>query len=130
MFRKICNYAAILSLSLVFTGSAVFANYPLPNKNKTKSVKVAENKKFSFFNTIISNGENHSYSVKVESGKTSTIFIRTPVGVNVKVKTPTGETKTYSQNKFFEIKLHNEGTYEIEVEANSISRYSMEVFNK
>lgn len=128
MFRKFCNYAAILSLTLVFTGSAVFANYPLPSKNKT--FKVAENKKFSFYHTNIAGAESHTYKITVEPDKTSRIIIRTPEGVSVKIKTASGETKTYSENKFFDIKLLAQGEYEIEIDSLSVSQYKMEIFNK
>lgn len=130
MFRKICNYAAILSLSLVFTNSAVFANYPLLNTKKTKSVKVAENKRFSRYSTNIPNNEYHSYSVRAGSGKKSTVTIRTPLGVSVKIKTPSGEIKTYSENRFYRIELLSAGDYTIELSSNTVTSYSLEVLNR
>ena len=127
MFRKLCNYAAILSLSLVFTGSSVLAKSPSSKVNKMKTTNVSGNKKFNYYQKLITVGEDHSYKITVDQGKTAKILVKTPIGVSVKVKTPVGETKTYEENKAFEINISEAGVYEVILGTSTLSRYSMDV---
>ncbi|MBX7174989.1 MAG: hypothetical protein K1X72_28690 [Pyrinomonadaceae bacterium] len=128
MFRKISNYFAVFSLSLMILGSSVLAN---PNSSttgsKTKAVVVNVDKDSSFYNDFLTSGGKHTYTVKVD--KQTKIKIHSSRGLTLKVQTPNGETKTY-QDKYFDVNLLGEGEYTIEVSSIFISQYSLEVFNK
>ena len=129
MFRKISNYFAVFSLSLVVFGSSVLAN-PVVSTEKNEEVRVDENKDFNFYNAIILSGTKRSYTVKVEAGKEVRVRFNGSRPVALSVKTPDGETKAYSQDKFFDVKLKGVGEYVLELDSTFISQYSLEVFNQ
>ena len=128
MFRKISNYFAVFSLSLMILGNSVLANPTTPSTaSKTKAVVVNTDKGSSFYNDFLTSGGKHTYTVKVD--KQAKIKIHSSKGLTLKVQTPNGETQTY-QDKYFDVNLLGEGEYTIEVSSIFISQYSLEVFNK
>lgn len=129
MFRKICNYMAVLSLSLAVTGSAL-ANPTTDPKSPAKEVVVDVVKGGVFFTEIMTAGAKHAYTVKVEPGKQVRIKVRSDNKAALKVQIPGGESKTYGTDKFFDVKLLAEGEYVIEVSSLFISQYSIDIFNQ
>lgn len=129
MFRKISNYFAVFSLSLVVFGGSVLAN-PVVSTEKNEAVRVDENKDFNFYNGFILSGKKRSYTVKVEAGKEVRVRFNGSGPVALSVKTPDGETKSYSQDRFFEVTLRGTGEYVLEFDSTFISQYSLKVFNQ
>lgn len=131
MLRKICNYLAVIALSLAVTGNAALANSSVTNnKNGYKAVKVENDKAFHAYREFLRSGGKHSYTVKVEAGKDVLIKIKASNNVSLKIQTPDGQIKDNSAEKFFEIKLNTEGEYVVEIESLFVSQYSMEVLSK
>lgn len=130
MFRKICNYFAVISLSLIVGGSALANPKTLSNPAETKEVVVDVDKGSSFYNEFLVSGGKHAYTVKVEAGKQVKIRIHSSRAASLKIQTPNGETKSYSQDKYFDINLLSEGEYVVELSSLFISQYSVEVFNR
>lgn len=131
MLRKICNYLAVIALSLAVTGNAALANSSVTkNKNGYKAVKVENDKDFHAYREFLRSGGKHSYTVKVETGKEVVIKIKASNNVSLKIQTPDGQIKDNSAEKFFEIKLGTEGEYVVELESLFVSQYSMEVLSK
>ncbi len=132
MLRKICNYLAVIALSIAVSGSSVLAN-PSVGKNKGgyKTVTVENDKDFHLYREFLrSNGAKHSYTVKVEAGNEVKIKINASNNVSLKIQAPDGQFSSSAAEKFFEIKLSNAGEYVIELESLFVSQYSMEVWNK
>lgn len=128
MLRKICNYLAVIALTVGVAGSSVLAN-PSVGKNKGyKSVTVENDKDFHLYREYLrSNGGKHSYTVKVEAGREVKIKINASNSVSLKIQAPDGQFNSKQTEKFFEIKLSNAGEYVIELESLFVSQYSMEV---
>lgn len=129
MFSKIRNYLAVLSLSLMVGGSAL-ATTPVISTEKNEEIRVDETKSVNLYNAFILGGTKHSYTVKVDANKPVRVKFKGAQPTKLKVTTPSGEIKTFSQDKFFEIRLNSAGEYVIELESLSISQYSLEVFNR
>jgi hypothetical protein len=128
MFRKISNYLAVLSLSVLVGGSALAG--PVGPTEKNEEVRVDETRNFNFYNEVIVSGGKHSYTVRVEAGKGVKVRFKGDKAATLKIKTPNGEVKSYSQDKFFELRLRGEGEYVIELESLFINQYSLEVFQR
>ena len=128
MFRTICNYLAVLSLSLIVGGSAL-AN-PLPTNTETMAIVVDETKNFSSYNVFLLTGRKSSYTVKVEAGKEVRLRYSGTSATTLKIQTPDGQIKSFPQDKYFDIILRAEGEYVVELESLFISQYSLKVFNK
>jgi hypothetical protein len=132
MLRKICNYLAVIALSISVAGSTVLAN-PSVGKNKGgyKTVTVENDKDFHLYKEYLrSGGGKHSYTVKVEAGKEVKIKINASNNISLKIQAPDGHFSSKQAEKFFEIKLLNAGEYVIELESIFLSQYSMEVLSK
>lgn len=131
MLRKICNYLAVIALSVAVTGSTVLAN-PSVGKNKgaSKTVTVENDKDFHLYKEFIASGGKHAYTVKVEAGKQVNIKVKASNNVLLKIQAPDGYFNSPDAEKFFEIKLANAGEYVIELESLYVSQYSIEVLSK
>lgn len=131
MLRKICNYLAVIALSLVVAGNSVLAHSTVvKGKNDVKSFKVEENKDFHLYREFLRGGGTHSYTIKVNAGEEVKIKIHASNGVSLKIQTPNGQTKNNSAEKYFEVKLNAEGEYVVELESLFVSQYTMEVLSK
>lgn len=128
MFRKICNYFAVFSLSLAVGGSALANPVVVPSKIKT--VVIEKNNDFKTYTEVLGNGDKLSYNVKVEAGKEVRIKFNGSSAAKLKIQTPNGETQTYSQDKNFYITLHAEGEYVVELESITISQYTLKFLNR
>lgn len=120
---------AVLSLSLAVTGSAL-ANPTTNPKRPTKEVVVDVVKRSVSYTEIIPAGVKHAYTIKVEPGKQVRVKVRSGNDAELKIRTPTGESKTYGQDKVFDVKLLAEGEYVIEISSLFISQYSINIFNQ
>lgn len=130
MLRKICNYLAVIALSIAVAGSSVLAN-PSVGKNKGgyKTVTVENDKDFHLYKEFLRSGGKHAYTVKVEAGKEVKIKVKASNNVSLNIQAPDGQFNSRNAEKFFEIKLSNAGEYVIELESLYVSQYSMEVSN-
>lgn len=128
MLRKICNYLAVVALTVAVSGSSVLAN-PSVGKNKggVKTVRVENDKDFHLYKEFLRSGGKHAYTVKVEAGKEVKIKVRASNNVSLKIQAPDGQFSSQEAEKFFEIKLTNAGEYVIELESIYVSQYSVEV---
>lgn len=131
MLRKICNYLAVIALSVAVTGSSVLAN-PSVGKNKGgyKTVTVENDKDFHLYKEFLASGGKHAYTVKVEAGKELKIKVKSSNNVSLKIQAPDGQFNSPDAEKFFEINLATEGEYVIELESLFVSQYSMEVSSR
>lgn len=130
MFRKICNYLAVIALSMVVAGNSA-ANSNVPTvKSKVKSFSTDVSKNQNFYSEHIAGGGRHSYSVKVEAGKQVKIKIHAENNVMLKITSPDGSVKTASADKFFEVALKAEGSYVVEIESAYNSLYTLEMKKK
>jgi hypothetical protein len=131
MLRKICNYLAIIALSLIVTGNSVIA-HPTVSKGKrdVKQITVDDDKDFNFYNEFLSGGSKHSYTIKVEAGKEVKLKVRASKSVALNIQAPSGQTTKNAAEKYFEVRLSAPGEYTVELEALAIAQYSLEVFNK
>jgi hypothetical protein len=130
MLRKVCNYLAVLALSLVVTGNAVVANAAVVKRNGAKTVKVENDKNFHFYQEFLRGGGAHSYSIKVKAGEEVKVSIKATRGVSLKIQAPSGQTTTTKSEKQFEVKLSAEGEYTINLESGNVSQYTLEVLSK
>jgi len=131
MLRKICNYLVIIALSLIVTGNSVLANSTVvKSRNEVKKVVVDDSKDFNFYKGVVPGSGKHSYTVKVEAGQEVQIKIHSANGVALKIQTPDGQVKNNSAEKFFEVRLKNEGEYVVELESLFTSQYSIEISSK
>ena len=126
MLRKISNYLAVIALCLSVGGTSALAD-STKGKTEYKKVFVNDSKDFNFYNEFIRGGGKHSYTVKVEAGKEVKIKIHSSKNIALNIQSPSGQTRTNSAERYFEVKLNAEGEYTIELEAIYLSQYSMEV---
>ena len=124
MLKNICNYSAIILLSLVVLTSAASAN-----SHKFGPVKI-ESKEFSFFNKFVTVKKPQSYSVTIKEGEETNIKIRSNEGVSVKLYLPDGEVKEYKDEKYFNLEFHAAGEYVIELQSISVSKYTLQASTK
>jgi hypothetical protein len=130
MLRKICNYLAVIALSLLVGGNAVFANSStVKGKTENKKIFVDDNKDFSFYNEFIRGNGKHSYTVKVGAGEEVKIKLHSSKSVALKIQSPDGQTQNNAAQRHFEVKLGSEGVYVIEFESLYLSQYSLEISN-
>ncbi len=131
MLRKICNYLAVIALSISVAGGSVLAN-PSVGKNKGgyKTVTVENDKDFHLYKEFLRSGGKHAYTIKVEAGKAVTIKVKASNNVSLKIQAPDGQFNSDEAEKFFEIKLANAGEYVVELESLFVSQYSMEISSK
>src|SRR5215213_10148340 len=109
MIKNICNYSAIILLSLVVMAGAVSAS-----SHKLGPVKV-ENKAFSFFNKFLTSKTPQAYSVTVKEGQKTNVKISSKEGVSVKLYLPDGGIKEYKNEEFLDLQFHAAGEYVIEL---------------
>jgi hypothetical protein len=124
MIKKICNYSAIILLSLVILAGAVSAN-----PHKYGPVKV-EGKSFSFYNKFLTVKNPQSYSLTVKEGQQTNVRIQSNEGVSVKLYLPGGEIKEYRDEKYFNLEFNAAGEYVIELNSASLSKYILKASTK
>jgi len=131
MLRKICNYLAVVALSLVVSGNAVLAGSTVGKDSKTvKSVKVVEEKDTHFYQAFLRTREKHSYTIKVKAGQKLKVKIHATESVALQIRTPGGQTQNSEAAKYFELKLDNEGEYVVEMQSPFFSQYMLEIYPK
>lgn len=128
MLRKLCNYLAIIALSLFVGANSVLAgSNAVKDKTEYKKIFVDDDKDFSFYNELIRADGRHTYQIKVEAGKEVRIKIRSLDGIALKIQSPGGQITENEAERFFDVKLTAEGTYTVELASLYLSQYSMEV---
>jgi hypothetical protein len=124
MIKNICNYSAIILLTLVMTAGAVSAN-----THRFGPVKV-EDKPFSFFNKFLTSKTPQAYSVTVKEGQETNVKIKSKEGVAVKLYLPDGSVKEYRGEKFLDFTFHAAGEYVVELNSSEIAQYTLKVLTK
>jgi hypothetical protein len=118
MLKKICNYSAIILLSLVVMTVAVAAN---PH---TEPVKV-EGKDFSFHSKFLTANNPQAYGITVKDGQVTNVKIRSNEGVSIKIFMPDGVVKEYKNEKQYNLEFHAAGEYIIQLNSTVISKYTL-----
>jgi hypothetical protein len=121
MLKNICNYSAIMLLSLVVMAGAVSAN-----PHKYGPLKV-EDKAFNYFNKFLTSKTPQAYSLTVKEGQETDVKIHSNEGVSVKLYLPDGEVREYKNEKFLKLEFHAAGEYVIELNSSVISQYTLKV---
>ena len=124
MLKNICNYSALLLLTLVVLAGAVSAN-----PHKYGPVKV-EGKASGFYNKFLTVKNPQSYSVSVKEGQETNVKIHSNEGVSVKLYLPNGEVREYKDEKYFNLEFHAAGDYVIELNSSSLSKYTLKASTK
>jgi hypothetical protein len=122
MLKNICNYSAIILLSLV-----VLAGTAVAGKNPHKAEPVKVNGQNKFYNKIMTKESPQSYSVTVKEGQETAVKIHSKEGVSVRIHLPNGEIKEYSSEKYFNLEFHAAGEYVIELNSNIGAQYTLKV---
>lgn len=131
MFRKISNYLTIISLALIVSSSTIFAIPAVPvEKTKVKTIRIDPDKDNSYYNEVIVNGGKDSYTMNVAANKELKVIIRAERPVSLKVTAPDGSNQSYSPERYFTLVFRGEGEHKVELEALSVSLYTLEVINQ
>lgn len=131
MFRKYSNYLTIIALALTISSSTVFALPAAPAERvKVKTIRVDPNKDNSFYNEVIVNGGKDSYTMNVAANKEVKVIVRAERPVSLKVTAPDGSNQSYSPERYFTLVFRGEGEHIVELEALSVSLYTLEVINQ
>ena len=123
MIKNICNYSAIILLSLVVLTSAAAAN---PHNG---SVKV-ENTDSSFYSKFLTANNPQSYGITVKDGQVTNVKIRSNEGVSIKIYMPDGEVKEYKNEKQYQLEFRAAGEYVIQLNSTGISKYTLQTLSK
>ena len=121
MIKNICNYSAIVLLTLVVMAGAVSAN-----PHRYGPLKI-DDKAFNYFNKFVTRKTPQSYSITVKDGQATNVKINSKEGVSVKLYLPDGGVKEYRDEKFFNFEFHAAGEYVIELNSPVISQYTLKV---
>lgn len=131
MFRKFSNYLTIIALSLFISSSTVFALPEVPaEKAKVKTIRIDSDKDNSFYNEVIVNGGKDSYTMNVAANKEVKVIIRAEKPVSLRVTAPDGSNQSYAPERFFTLVFRGEGEHTVDLEALSVSLYTLEVINQ
>ena len=123
MIKNICNYSAIVLLTLVVMAGAVSAN---PHNGPVK----VENKDFNYYSKFLTPKSPQSYGITVNDGQVTNVTIRSNEGVSIKIYMPDGEVKEYKNEKLFNLEFHAAGEYVIQLNSTGISKYSLQTLSK
>jgi hypothetical protein len=123
MIKNICNYSAIILLSLVVMTSAVSAN---PHNGPVK----IENRDSNFYSRFLTAKNPQSYGIEVKDGQVTSVKIRSNEGVSIKIYMPDGEVKEYKNEKQYNLEFHAAGEYVIQLKAPGIAKYTLQTLSK
>ena len=124
MLKNICNYSAIVLLSLVVLTGAASANSHQFGPEKI------DGQAYSFFNKFLGVKNPQSYSITLKEGEQTNIKIRSNEGVSVKLYLPDGEVKEFKSEKYFNLEFRAAGEYVVELHTVSLSKYTLEASAK
>ena len=129
MLKNICNYSALLLLSMVVLANSVSAG-AVSKKSRGSELINVESKSYNYFNRFLSTGSPQSYKLTVKEGQETSVKIRSIEGVSIKLYLPGGEVKQYSEDKNFGLEFRAAGEYLIEVHSANFSKYTFKTSTK
>lgn len=127
MFRTIRNYLPFISLALVISTTSLFAVPIAFNSAIAKTINVDSTKDHSFYNEVLANGGKDTYTLNVGINKETRVVIRSEKAISLKVQAPDGSFQSFAPEKYFSLDLKADGEYSIDLEAISVSLYTLEV---
>jgi hypothetical protein len=123
MIKNICNYSAIILLSLVVMTGAVSAN---PHSGPIK----IENTDSNFYSKFLTAKNPQSYGITVQDGQVTNVKIRSNEGVSIKIYMPDGEVKEYKNEKQYQLEFRAAGEYVIQLNSTGIAKYTLQTLSK
>jgi hypothetical protein len=129
MLKNIRNYSALFLVSLVILTNAAFAG-SISEKARGSELINVESKSYNYFNRFLTAAAPQSYRLTVKDGEEKSVKIQSNEGVSIKLYLPNGEVKEYKEEKSFNLEFQTAGEYVVELQAASLSKYTLKVSTK
>ena len=127
MFRTITDCLPVISLSLVISTTSLLAAPVTLEGAKTRTIHVDAADDHSFYNEVLANGGKDTYTLSVGTNKETRVVIRSEKAISLKVRAPDGSFRSYAPEKYFSLDLKADGEYTLDLEAITVSLYTLEV---